>query len=124
MTEAMLKEGFGSCSNHYECHSVCPKGIKVQFIAKLNRDLSRHKSQQGETNEKEGHSSCAGNVGASLAQMIVQDGSADVVLYDIAEGIPQGKALDLSEACPVWGSSSSVTGTNDYSPTAIRILSW
>jgi len=60
----------------------------------------------------------AGNVGASLAQMIVQDGSADVVLYDIAEGIPQGKALDLSEACPVWGSSSSVIGTNDYSPTA------
>ncbi|HXX80168.1 MAG TPA: succinate dehydrogenase/fumarate reductase iron-sulfur subunit [Thermodesulfovibrionales bacterium] len=39
MTEAMLKEGFGNCSNHYECHSVCPKGIKVQFIAKLNREF-------------------------------------------------------------------------------------
>jgi malate dehydrogenase len=60
----------------------------------------------------------AGNVGSSLAQMIVQDGSADVVLCDIAEGIPQGKALDLSEACPLWGSSSSITGSNDYSPTA------
>ena len=51
----------------------------------------------------------AGNVGASLAQMIVQEGSADVVLYDIAAGIPQGKALDLAEACPLWGSSSNVT---------------
>ncbi|HXX80167.1 MAG TPA: malate dehydrogenase [Thermodesulfovibrionales bacterium] len=60
----------------------------------------------------------AGNVGASLAQIIVQEGSADVVLYDIAEGTPQGKALDLSEACPLWGSSSFVIGTNDYSPTA------
>lgn len=60
----------------------------------------------------------AGNVGATVAQMIVQNGSADVVLYDIAEGIPQGKALDLSEACPLWGSSSSVVGTNDYALTA------
>ena len=38
MTEAMLKEGFGSCSNHYECEAVCPKGIKAKFIAKLNRE--------------------------------------------------------------------------------------
>lgn len=60
----------------------------------------------------------AGNVGASLAQMIVQSGIADVVLYDIADGIPQGKSLDLSEACPLWGSSSSIVGTNDYSTTA------
>ena len=60
----------------------------------------------------------AGNVGASLAQMIVQSGIADVVLFDITEGVPQGKALDLSEACPLWGSSSAITGTNDYSQTA------
>ncbi|MEW6117017.1 MAG: malate dehydrogenase [Nitrospirota bacterium] len=59
----------------------------------------------------------AGNVGASLAQMIVQGGIADVVLYDIVEGVPQGKALDLAEACPLWGSSSSIIGTNDYAPT-------
>jgi len=39
MTEAMLKEGFGSCSNHYECQAVCPKGISVKFIAKLNREF-------------------------------------------------------------------------------------
>ncbi len=59
----------------------------------------------------------AGNVGSSLAQMIVQSGIADVVLFDIADGIPQGKALDLSEACPLWGSSASIIGTNDYSHT-------
>jgi malate dehydrogenase len=60
----------------------------------------------------------AGNVGASLAQMIVQSGIADVVLFDITEGIPEGKALDLAEACPLWGSSSLVTGTNDFARTA------
>jgi succinate dehydrogenase / fumarate reductase iron-sulfur subunit len=38
MTKAMLREGFGNCSNHYECQSVCPKGIRVSFIAKLNRE--------------------------------------------------------------------------------------
>ena len=38
MTEAMLKEGFGNCSNHYECEAVCPKGIKAKFIARLNRE--------------------------------------------------------------------------------------
>lgn len=60
----------------------------------------------------------AGNVGASLAQMLVQSGIVDVVLFDIADGIPQGKALDLSEACPLWNSSSSIIGTHDYSHTA------
>lgn len=39
MTEAMQKEGFGNCSNHYECQAACPKGIKVSFIAKLNREF-------------------------------------------------------------------------------------
>jgi succinate dehydrogenase iron-sulfur subunit len=39
MTEEMLNQGFGNCSNHYECESVCPKGIKVKFIAKLNREF-------------------------------------------------------------------------------------
>lgn len=39
MTEEMLKQGFGNCSNHYECEAVCPKEIKVQFIAKLNREF-------------------------------------------------------------------------------------
>jgi malate dehydrogenase len=60
----------------------------------------------------------AGNVGATSAQFVVQSGLADVVLFDIAEGIPQGKALDLAEACSLWNSSSKIKGTNNYSDTA------
>jgi succinate dehydrogenase / fumarate reductase iron-sulfur subunit len=43
MTEEMLAQGFGNCGNHYECQAVCPKGIKVQFIAKLNREFIKAK---------------------------------------------------------------------------------
>jgi malate dehydrogenase len=60
----------------------------------------------------------AGNVGATTAQLIAQGGFADVVLFDIAEGMPQGKALDIAEACPLWNSSVSVTGSNRYEDTA------
>jgi len=60
----------------------------------------------------------AGNVGATTAQFIVQSGIADVVLFDLVEGMPQGKALDLAEACPLWNSSSSIIGTNSYADTA------
>jgi succinate dehydrogenase / fumarate reductase, iron-sulfur subunit len=41
MTEAMHREGFGNCSNHYECQAACPKGISVKFIAKLNREYQK-----------------------------------------------------------------------------------
>ena len=51
MTDAMLKEGFGNCSNHYECETACPKGISVKFIAMLNREylkaLPRTRKDQG-----------------------------------------------------------------------------
>jgi malate dehydrogenase len=60
----------------------------------------------------------AGNVGATTAQFIVQSGLADVVLFDIVEGIPQGKALDLAETCPLWNSPSTIKGTNDYLDTS------
>ncbi len=60
----------------------------------------------------------AGNVGASLVELIARDGLADVVISDIAEGVPQGKALDMSQACALWGSSSSITGTNGFEETA------
>jgi succinate dehydrogenase / fumarate reductase iron-sulfur subunit len=39
MTKEMLKNGFGNCTNHYECQAACPKGIKVSFIARLNREF-------------------------------------------------------------------------------------
>jgi malate dehydrogenase len=60
----------------------------------------------------------AGNIGASTAQFIASEGIADVVLYDIVEGVPQGKALDIAEACPLWNSSVSVKGTNSFEETA------
>jgi malate dehydrogenase len=60
----------------------------------------------------------AGNVGATTAQLIAQTGLADVVLVDIVEGLPQGKALDLAEAAPVIGYDVRVSGTNDYADTA------
>jgi malate dehydrogenase len=60
----------------------------------------------------------AGNVGATLAQRIVDRELADVVLIDIVEGMPQGKGLDMREATPVEGSDSRVVGTNDYADTA------
>jgi len=41
MTDAMQKNGFGNCSNHYECQAACPKGISVKFIAKLNREFQK-----------------------------------------------------------------------------------
>ncbi|MEI7742344.1 MAG: hypothetical protein WCK58_01200, partial [Chloroflexota bacterium] len=59
----------------------------------------------------------AGNVGATTAQLIAQTGLADVVLVDIVEGLPQGKALDLAEAAPVIGYDVKITGTNDYAGT-------
>jgi malate dehydrogenase len=60
----------------------------------------------------------AGNVGATLAQRLADREMADVVLIDILEGIPQGKALDMLEAGPIEGYDSSVAGTNDYKDTA------
>lgn len=59
----------------------------------------------------------AGNVGTTTVQLIAEKALADVVLIDIIEGVPQGKALDIMEACPLWGSSSQVTGTNSYDDT-------
>jgi malate dehydrogenase len=60
----------------------------------------------------------AGNVGATAAQEIARRDYADVVLVDIKEGLPQGKALDLNEAGPVLGYEPTVTGSNGYEETA------
>jgi malate dehydrogenase len=59
----------------------------------------------------------AGMVGGTLAQRLVERDYADVVLVDIVEGMPQGKALDITEAGPVYGYDSIVTGTNGYEET-------
>jgi len=60
----------------------------------------------------------AGNVGATSAQRIVERGYADVVLVDIVEGLPQGKALDILQSAPVINFNTAITGSNDYKDTA------
>lgn len=60
----------------------------------------------------------AGNVGHSAAQWIAAHRLADVVLVDVIEGMPQGKALDLAEAAPIEGFDLAITGTNGYDETA------
>ncbi|HRI39872.1 MAG TPA: malate dehydrogenase, partial [Nitrospira sp.] len=60
----------------------------------------------------------AGNVGGTTAQRLAEKNLYDVVLVDIAQGVPQGKALDISQAGPVYGYSTQVVGTNGYAETA------
>ena len=60
----------------------------------------------------------AGNVGATAAQRIHQLGFADVVLVDVVEDLPQGKALDMLESGPVMGSDASIIGSNGYEESA------
>ena len=60
----------------------------------------------------------AGNVGATCAQRIAEKGYADVVLVDIIEGMPQGKALDILQSGPIIASDSRLIGTNSYEETA------
>jgi len=60
----------------------------------------------------------AGNVGGTTAQRLAETDRYDVVLVDIAKGVPQGKALDISQAGPVCGYNTRVVGTNGYEETA------
>jgi malate dehydrogenase len=60
----------------------------------------------------------SGNVGAEVAQRLVDKQMADVVLLDILEGVPQGKALDMLESGPIEGYDVKIRGTNDYADTA------
>jgi malate dehydrogenase len=60
----------------------------------------------------------AGNVGANCAVRIADKELADVVLVDVVEGVPQGKGLDLLQSGPVQGYDVSISGANDYEPTA------
>ena len=60
----------------------------------------------------------AGMIGGTLAHLAAKSEMGDVVLFDIAEGMPQGKALDLSQCGPVEGFDAKITGTNDYADIA------
>ena len=56
----------------------------------------------------------AGNIGGTLAHLAASKELGDVVLFDVVEGVPQGKALDLSQCAPVEGFDAKLKGTNDY----------
>src|SRR5207244_12604823 len=60
----------------------------------------------------------AGNVGATVARGVADKQLADVVIVDIADQKAAGVALDMLEACPVWGSDSRLLGTGDYAESA------
>src|SRR6185503_16621942 len=60
----------------------------------------------------------AGNVGANCAVWAAKKELGDIVLVDVAEGVPQGKGLDLLQAGPVEHYDVQITGANDYTPTA------
>ena len=60
----------------------------------------------------------AGNIGGTLALLAGLKELGDIVLFDIAEGIPQGKSLDIAEASPIEGFNADVTGANDYAALA------
>jgi malate dehydrogenase len=60
----------------------------------------------------------AGNVGSTAAHWIMAKELADVVMVDVVEGVPQGKALDLQQALPIERSDVRITGSNDYADTA------
>ncbi|HTH28545.1 MAG TPA: malate dehydrogenase [Sphingobium sp.] len=60
----------------------------------------------------------AGNIGGTLAHLAAQRELGDVVLFDVVDGVPQGKALDLSQCGPVEGFDANITGTNDYADIA------
>lgn len=60
----------------------------------------------------------AGNIGGTLAHLALTQKLGDIILYDIAPGIPQGKALDLAQCAPVAGFDAQIIGSNDYKDIA------
>jgi len=60
----------------------------------------------------------SGMIGGTLAHICAREELGDVVLFDIAEGVAKGKALDISEATPVFGKDSTLVGSDDYAAIA------
>jgi malate dehydrogenase len=60
----------------------------------------------------------AGNIGGTLAHLAALKALGDIVLFDVVEGVPQGKALDLTQCAPVEGFDAKIIGTNDYADIA------
>src|SRR5690606_22448152 len=60
----------------------------------------------------------AGMIGGTLAHLAAKHELGDIVLFDVVEGMPQGKALDISQCGPIEGFDAKITGTNDYADLA------
>ncbi len=60
----------------------------------------------------------SGMIGGTLAHIAAREELGDVILFDVVEGVPQGKALDIAEASPVFGKDSTLKGANDYAGIA------
>ena len=60
----------------------------------------------------------AGQIGGTLAHLAAMKELGDIVLFDIIDGVPQGKALDLAESTPVAGVNARLSGASDYSAIA------
>jgi malate dehydrogenase len=101
--------GYGSQSIYFALNSPkrIPKNINKRAI-----------KEKGGTMDKKVTVIGAGHVGATAAQRLVEKELSDVVLVDIIEGVPQGKALDLTEAAPIEKYDAQLTGTNAYEASA------
>jgi malate dehydrogenase len=83
----------------------------------VNLELGRHEFRAAKRRRKITIVG-AGNTGATAAEVLAQRDYADIVLTDIKEGLPQGKALDINQMGPVLGFEPAITGTNGYEETA------
>src|SRR6186997_841170 len=99
---------------------LSPQFVCLQTDAStLSHPISaRHTREEPNTMRRKITVVGAGNVGATTAQRLAERDYAQVVLVDIVEGLPQGKALDLNQAGPVVGYEAHVVGTNGYEETA------
>jgi malate dehydrogenase len=90
----------------------------LKIVLFFNRRQCNYQTEEGIKMDKKVTVIGAGNVGATAAQRLAEKQLCDVVLVDIVEGVPQGKALDLNEAAPIEKHDSHLTGTNSYEETA------
>jgi malate dehydrogenase len=101
---------------------ACASRSQSEVVARHARCASRYNRsspiQKEQTLRKKVTVVGAGNVGANCALRIADKELADVVLVDVVEGVPQGKALDILQSGPVQGYDVAITGANDYAPTA------
>src|SRR6185503_7711052 len=106
----------GGAQRHLR-HEADPRRPDGRWDERGRRCHHRPNGSSGMTGRQKVTVVGAGNVGATAAQEIARRDYADVVLVDIKENLPQGKALDLNEAAPVLGYEPNIVGSNAYAET-------